>query len=188
MAVGRRKDVLTEAVAVLPTTERAESPSFAELYRAESASVARLAYLLTGDRHLAEDLMQEAFLRVGSRLRHVSPEMFGPYVRRTVVNLARSHFRRSAVRRKYAGTIETESELRRQRMEAGADSETRDALWNVLQTIPTRQREAVVCRFYFDMSEAETADALGISIGSVKSSTSRGLAALRVALGNEVEQ
>ena len=187
--VGRRTNgVLTEAV-VLPTTERGENPSFADLYRAESASVARLAYLLTGDRHLAEDLMQEAFLRVGSRLRHVSPETFGPYVRRTVVNLARSHFRKSAVRKKYAGTIETESELRRQRMEAGGtDTETRDALWNVLQALPDRQREAVVCRFYFDMSEAETADALGISIGSVKSSTSRGLAALRVALGNEVEQ
>ena len=97
MELGRRNGVLTETV-TLPVAERAPSPSFADQYKAESASVATLAYLLTGDRHLAEDLMQEAFLRVGSRLRHVSPETFGPYVRRTVVNLARSHFRKNGVR------------------------------------------------------------------------------------------
>ena len=163
-------------------------PSFAEQYRAESAGVATLAYLLTGDPHLAEDLMQEAFLRVGSRLRHVSPETFGPYLRRTVVNLARSHFRRAAVRRKHAATIATDHEMRRKRLESECDVETRDELWKVLQKLPVRQREAIVCRFYLDMSEAETADALGVSLGTVKSSTSRGLAALRAALGSEVER
>ena len=58
----------------------------------------------------------------------------------------------------------------------------------MLQQLPERQREAIVCRFYLDLSEAQTADALGISTGTVKSSTSRGLASLRVALGSEVEE
>jgi RNA polymerase sigma-70 factor (sigma-E family) len=162
--------------------------SFEAQYRAEAPSVATLAFLLTGDRHLAEDLTQEAFLRVGSRLRHVAPETFGPYVRRTVVNLVRSHFRHAAVRRKHAPSIETEHGIRQQAADLdGTDRETRDELWSLLQQLPERQREAIVCRFYLDLSEAQTADVLGISTGTVKSSTSRGLAALRVALGKEVQ-
>jgi RNA polymerase sigma-70 factor (sigma-E family) len=170
----------------IPVVEATVAPSLADLYRAESGRAATLAYLLTGDRHLAEDLVQEAFLRVGSRLRHVSPETFGPYLRKTVVNLARSHFRRSAVRRKYAGRIEQEHVLRQQAAEAGStDDGTREELWRALQGLPARQRETIVCRFYSDMSEAETAAALGISLGTVKSSTSRGLAALRAAMVGE---
>jgi RNA polymerase sigma-70 factor (sigma-E family) len=174
--------VLVET-ATIPLSEAAAVPSLADHYRAESGSVATLAYLLTGDRHLAEDLMQEAFLRVGSRIRHVSPETFGPYVRKTVVNLARSHWRRSSVRTKYADRIQHEHDVRQHAVEeGGTDLETREELWLALQQLPTRQREVIVCRFYSDMSEAETAAVLGISIGTVKSSTSRGLAALRVAL------
>jgi RNA polymerase sigma-70 factor (sigma-E family) len=160
--------------------------SFAELYRSEAPGVASLAYLLTGDRELAEDLMQEAFLRVGSRLRHVVPETFGPYVRRTVVNLVRSHFRRAAVRRRHAAAIENAYAIRQRTGEMETtDAETRDELWRILQQLPLRQREAIVCRFYLDLSESETADALRISVGTVKSSTSRGLAALRVAIAGE---
>jgi RNA polymerase sigma-70 factor (sigma-E family) len=173
--------VLAETAAI-PVTETATRPSLADHYRAESGGVATLAYLLTGDRHLAEDLMQEAFLRVGSRIRHVSPETFGPYVRKTVVNLARSHWRKSSVRTKYADQIQAEHDRRQQARASGPDVETREELWHALQQLPARQREAIVCRFYSDMSEAETAAALGISVGTVKSSTSRGLAALRAAL------
>ncbi len=182
---GRKNGVLTETVAG-PVVGVGERPSFADQYRAESASVATLAYLLTGDHHLSEDLMQEAFLRVGSRLRHVSPETFGPYVRRTVVNLARSHHRKVAVRRKHAPTIETDHRVRVGAAEAdGIDLETREQLWHMLQQLPARQREAIVCRFYLDLTEEQTADALGISVGTVKSSTSRGLAALRAVIGNK---
>ena len=92
------------------------------------------------------------------------------------------------MRRKHAATIATDHEMRRKRLESECDVETRDELWKVLQKLPVRQREAIVCRFYLDMSEAETADALGVSLGTVKSSTSRGLAALRAALGSEVER
>jgi len=133
--------------------------------------------------------MQEAFLRVGSRLRYVSPDTFGPYMRRTVVNLARSQHRKRVVRDKYAARIETEHVVRQRAVEDdGADRETREELWQQLQQLPARQREAIVYRFYLDMSEADTAETLGISIGTVKSSTSHGLAAMRAAMGHEVEQ
>src|SRR5690606_7402027 len=111
------------------------------------------------------------------------------YVRRVVVNLARSQWRRNAIQRKYAGRIETDHVMRQRAAETDpVDSELHDALWAALQQLPTRQREVVVCRFYLDMSEAETADALGVSLGTVKASSSRGLAAMRAALAQEVEQ
>lgn len=160
----------------------------ADLYRAESGHVVNLAYLLTGQRQLAEDLAQEAFLRVASRIREVSPDAFGAYLRRTVVNLVRSHFRHARVERRYADRVESEAERRREANEAASattDTDTRDELWSALQALPVRQREAIVCRFYLDLSEEQTADSLRVAIGTVKSATSRGLQALRIALESE---
>jgi RNA polymerase sigma factor (sigma-70 family) len=159
----------------------------ADLYRAESAHVVNLAYLLTGQRQLAEDLAQEAFLRVASRIREVSPDAFAAYLRQTVVNLVRSHFRHARVERRYADRVESDAEQRRQASEASSatDAGTRDELWRALQALPVRQREAIVCRFYLDLSEEQTADTLRVAIGTVKSATSRGLQTLRVALAEE---
>jgi RNA polymerase sigma-70 factor (sigma-E family) len=160
----------------------------ADLYRAESAHVVNLAYLLTGQRQLAEDLAQEAFLRVASRIRQVSPDAFGAYLRQTVVNLVRSHYRHARVERRYADRVESDAARTREGIEAGStstDAETRDELWSALQVLPVRQREAIVCRYYLDLSEEQTADALRIAIGTVKSATSRGLQALRVTLDAE---
>src|SRR5437588_487857 len=73
-----------------------------ELYARHAPDAARLAYLLTGDRALAEDLVQEAFVRMFGRFRDLrNPEAFGAYLRKTVVNLSRSHFRRLKVERAY---------------------------------------------------------------------------------------
>ena len=163
----------------------------ADLYRAESARVVNLAYLLTGQRQLAEDLAQEAFLRVASRIRQVSPDAFGAYLRQTVVNLVRSHFRHARVERRYADRVESDAARRREANEASSgatDADTRDELWNALQLLPARQREVIVCRFYLDLSEEQTADTLRIAAGTVKSATSRGLQALRTALEREGEQ
>jgi RNA polymerase sigma-70 factor (sigma-E family) len=159
----------------------------ADLYRAESAHVVNLAYLLTGQRQLAEDLAQEAFLRVASRIREVSPDAFAAYLRQTVVNLVRSHFRHARVERRYADRVESDAEQRRQASEASSatDADTRDELWRALQALPVRQREAIVCRFYLDLSEEQTADTLRVAIGTVKSATSRGLQTLRGALAEE---
>ena len=163
----------------------------ADLYRSESARVVNLAYLLTGQRQLAEDLAQEAFVRVAGRLREVQPDAFGAYLQQTVVNLVRSHYRHARVQRRYADRIEAEAARDRDASEAASgrsDTETRDELWDALRTLPIQQREVIVCRFYLDMSEQQTAEALGVRVGTVKSTTSRGLQALRAALEPEVRE
>ena len=157
----------------------------ADLYRAESARVVNLAYLLTGQRQLAEDLAQDAFVRVAGRLREVSPDAFGAYLRQTVVNLVRSHYRHTRVQRRYADRIAADAERRRAAGEAASDASEADAcgdVWSALQALPARQREAIVCRFYLDMSEEQTAETLGVPLGTVKSATSRRLHALRASL------
>jgi RNA polymerase sigma-70 factor (sigma-E family) len=163
----------------------------ADLYRAESAHAVNLAYLLTGQRQLAEDLAQEAFVRVASRLRQVSPDAFGAYLRQTVVNLVRSHYRHARVQRRYADRIGAAAEMHRQAAEApslSTDAATREELWDALQALPARQREAIVCRFYLDLSEQQTADTLRVPVGTVKSATSRGLHSLRTALETEEQR
>jgi len=173
-----------------PAEASRRSAELSKLYRAESAAIVNLAYLLTGQRQLAEDLAQEAFLRVASRLRDVHPDAFGAYLRRTVVNLVRSHFRHARVQRRYADRIEADARIRRQAVEAASsaiDSGANEQLWAALQALPVSQREAVVCRFYLDMSEEQAAETLNVRVGTVKSATSRGLHALRAALEPEAE-
>jgi RNA polymerase sigma factor (sigma-70 family) len=160
----------------------------ADLYRAEHAHVVNLAYLLTSQRQLAEDLAQEAFLRVASRIREVSPDAFGAYLRQTVVNLVRSHYRHARVERRYADRVESDAARLREARETSSsttDADTRDELWSALQLLPIRQREAIVCRFYLDLSEEQTADTMRVAVGTVKSATSRGLQTLRVTLEAE---
>lgn len=154
------------------------------LYRREAPGALRLAYLLTGDRSRAEDLVQDAFLRAGSRLGVLrQPELFGAYFRKAVVNSARNAHRHRLVVDAY---VEREGARMATTLEPD-DFATRDAVWTSIQQLPTRQREVIVCRFYLDLSERDTADALGCSPGTVKSSLSRGLAALRAVLQTEEE-
>ena len=158
----------------------------AELFRAESAHAVNLAYLLTGERQLAEDLAQEAFVRIAGRLREVSPDAFPAYLQRTVVNLVRSHYRHADVRRRHADRIRAAAEQQREAMEAASVADDLDErLWIALDALPARQREAIVCRFYLDMSEQQTAETLNVRVGTVKSATSRGLKTLRAALDRE---
>jgi len=169
-----------------PSTAAPRDERLAELFRAESARAVRLAYLLTGERDLAEDLAQEAFLRIAGRLRSVYPDAFAAYYRRTLVNLVRSHHRHARVRRRYADRIEADARRARDAVEQASPPDARDdRLWTALTALPSGQREAIVCRYYLDMSEQQTADTLGVRVGTVKSATSRGLQALRSALARE---
>jgi RNA polymerase sigma factor (sigma-70 family) len=155
----------------------------ADLFRAESARAVRLVFLLTGERALAEDLAQEAFLRVASRLRSVDPDAFAAYYRRTLINLVHSYHRHARVRRRYADRIEADARRARDVIEQASVPDDRDdRLWTALTALPAGQREAIVCRYYLDMSEQRTAELLGVRVGTVKSATSRGLQALRAAL------
>ncbi len=160
------------------TMPRPEGGRLADLYAAHAPDAARLAYLLTGDPTLAEDLVQEAFLRLLGRFRELrQPVAFPFYLRKTVVNLAKSHFRRRRVERAYA-----EREAGRG---TSVDQPEADEMWDRLQRLNQRQRAAIVLRYYEDLSERQTADVLGCAVGTVKSLVSRGLDQLRVSITEE---
>ena len=153
---------------------RSEGGRMAALYEAHAPEAARLAFLLTGDRALAEDLVHEAFVRLFGRFRDLRhPEAFRAYLRTTVVNLTRSHFRRRRVERAY---VEREG---RAPETAPADPGGWQEMWEVLQRLQPRQRAAIVLRYYEDLTEAQTAEVLGCAVGTVKSLVSRGLDRLR---------
>src|SRR5580765_3977686 len=121
-----------------------DSGRLSELYRAHSAGAVRLAFLITGDRELAEDLVQDAFVRLAGRLVHLrDPGAFEAYLRRTVVNLSRSHFRRRYVERAYLQRARGEALVT-----AGAEQpiEVRDEVWAALRLVTPRQRAALVLR------------------------------------------
>lgn len=144
---------------------------------AEHVGLLRAAYVLTGDQHAAEDLTQETMIRIVSRWNRVrdaaSPRA---YARKTLMNTFLK-----ARRRAWRGEV-PHAEL----PEPFADSplgsvDERDRLRRALARLPARQRAAVVLRHYEDLSEAEAAAVLGVSVGTVKSLTSRGLAGVRTA-------
>ena len=154
----------------------------AELYLRHGDETVRLAYLLTGDQALAEDLVQEAFVRLAGRFVDLrNPDAFPAYLRKTVVNLTRMHYRRRRLERAY---------LDRQRREPPPDSadpdvDTRQHVKQALLRLTPRQRAALVLRFYEDLPEAQIAEILGCRPGTVKSLLARGLEALRGAIRGE---
>ena len=162
---------------VTETNERTERSAggLEELYRRHVDDALRLAYLLTGDRALAEDLVQDAFVRVLGRFHDVrNREAFWWYLRRTIVNLSNSHFRHRRVERAW---------LQRQHPDPsappGPDVAERERVRAALMTLALRPRAVIVLRYFEDLSEAETAELLGIPVGTVKSTVSRGLDRLR---------
>jgi RNA polymerase sigma-70 factor (sigma-E family) len=163
---------------------RAEHGRLEDLYRTHAPEAHRLAYLLTGDRELAQDLAQDAFVKVLGRFHDIrNRDAFWWYLRRTIVNLSRSHFRRRRVERAW---------LARQRPDASApsidDLGERDRLRRALMTLRPEQRAAIVLRYFEDLSEADTAEALGVAVGTVKSMVSRGVDRLRVELPEDDER
>ncbi len=156
--------------------EAATGGRLADLYVRHAPAGTRLAYLLTGDRALSEDLVQDAFVRVVGRLEHLrTPDAFYPYLRRSIINLSKNHFRHSAVECAY---------LARAQREIGADSVevgvvTHETMRRALLQLPERQRAAVVLRFYEDLAEDQVAEVLRCRPGTARSLISRALQALR---------
>ena len=158
-----------------------------ELYLRHADAAERLAYLLTGDREMAEDLVQDAFVRLAGRLVHLrDPEAFDAYLRATIVNLSRSYFRRRRVERQYL-----ERARRTERSDTysrpGRSVEDQDELWHAMRRLTQRQRAAIVLRFYEDLPEVEVAEILQCAPGTVKSLVSRGMEKLRNEIGGEDE-
>jgi len=151
--------------------------TMADLYSAFAPGAARLAYLLTGDKDLAEDLVQDAFLRMLGRFENLrKPGSFQAYLHRTIVNLSRKHWRRRDLEKRFAGR---EQVRKSHEVVTPPDVEKGDDLWMAVQALPYRQRAAIVLRFYEDMSENQTAELLNCSPKAVRSLVGRAKETLR---------
>jgi RNA polymerase sigma-70 factor (sigma-E family) len=148
--------------------------NFAEFVAVRGQALHRTAYLLTSDWALAEDLVQTALARAYPRWNRIVGDDPEAYMRRVLVNTWSSWWRR-----KWRGEVPTEALPERAATDAFAVSDRRDALRTALDRLPKRQRAIVVLRYHEDMSEAQVAHALGVSVGTVKSQASRALATLR---------
>ncbi len=152
----------------------ADRSEFAGFVAARSPRLLRTAYLLTRDWALAEDLLQTALAKswfAWGRLDD-DPEA---YVRKVIVNTYASWWRR-----KWRGETPTEVLPDRAGPDALDRLDERDELWQALGRLPRRQRAVLVLRFFEDLTEAQVADALDISVGTVKSQTSKALVRLRL--------
>jgi RNA polymerase sigma-70 factor (sigma-E family) len=151
-------------------------PTFDEYVRSRHGELLRFAHVLTGDVHLAGDLVQDALERAGMAWQRIhrkdDPE---GYLRRIIANQYLNGLRSRRRERLVSAVPETSYN----------DGEPRDTtLWRLLGELPRQQRAVVVLRFYADLSEAQVAEVLGCSIGTVKSNGSRAMAKLRAALAD----
>jgi RNA polymerase sigma-70 factor (sigma-E family) len=160
-------------VPALPTDRRA---AVTALFHAHNRALVRLASLLVDDRETAEDVVQEAFI---SLYRHWTgirdPGAALGYLRAATLNLSRSRIRR---RRRELSLVPSELQPVAAADVSALTRDATDEVMRVLATLPRRQREVVVLRYYDDLSEAEIATTLGISPGSVKQHAHRALTAL----------
>jgi RNA polymerase sigma-70 factor (sigma-E family) len=161
---------------------RRDVTAYSDLVTARSKSLFHTAYLMVGDHQLAQDLLQESLVKTyvaWPRLRDVNKAE--AYTRRTIINTAISWRRRRSFHERpvdvlpEVGVADRVDELA-----------TRDALWAQLHLLSPRQRAAIVLRYFHDLSEAQAADAMGCSVGAVKSQTSAGIRRLRDRMGPEV--
>lgn len=160
---------------------RRDDEAFCDFVNARSAALFRIAYLLMGDHQQAQDLVQESLAKTyvaWPRMRDIANAE--AYTRRVMATTAISWRRRRSFHERPAEHLPEK---------AGDDVATtvvvHDELWRHLCALPPRQRVAVVLRHYLDLSEAQTAEAMGCSVGAVKSSASTGLRTLRQRIAPE---
>jgi RNA polymerase sigma-70 factor (sigma-E family) len=149
--------------------------SFEAFVTARSTSLLRSAYLLTGDQQLAEDLVQTALAKTHLAWKRVQIQTAEAYARRVMYHENISRWRRTRVAEFLPGELPERSGDR----DATADVDLRLVVRRALLRLGKRQRAVLVLRFFEDCSERETAELLGISVGTVKSQTHRALAQLR---------
>jgi RNA polymerase sigma-70 factor (sigma-E family) len=167
---------MVDAVTVSDVERGSAAPTFEEYVAARGAALWRSAWLLTGDSHRAEDLVQAALVTCWRRWDQIARDgAVDGYVRRVLVTTYTDWWRR-----RWTGEVPTE--VLPDGASVGADRALTDLRHDVLAalaTLPRGQRAVVVLRFYDDLTEAATAETLGISVGTVKSQTARALKALR---------
>jgi len=178
LAVG---DVAAAGTVRAPATTIDVDALVVRLFREHASSLVRLVRLFVDDRNAAEDLVQEAFIRLSRSAHRIEdPDRAAAYLRSIVLNLARDHNRRGLVSlRHHLPFDDDEASLE----DAVVLREDQQRVLDALRTLPHRQRDCVVLRYYFDLGIAEIAETLGVSPNSVKTHLRRGMAALEVRLG-----
>jgi RNA polymerase sigma-70 factor (sigma-E family) len=156
---------------------------FEEFVAARGPRLLRVAWLLTGDAHLAEDLLQTVLARVWPKWGRIADENPEAYVRKALV-----HTHASWWRRKWRGEVPHGDNLpdRAAAADPFSDVDLEQSLSMAVRALPVRQRAVVVLRYFEDLSVAETAEVLGCSEGTVKSQASKALRALRERLPDAV--
>jgi len=179
MAVERARAVATVVVGV------DRDALIADLFAQEGAALVRLARLFTDDRNAAEDLVQEAFIRLHKSAHRIrSQDKAAPYLRSIVINLARDHNRRGlmSLRHQEANPVGAAPDAPEDRLLL---NEQQTLLLDQVRDLSPRQRDCILLRFYLELAEREIADVLGISTNSVKTHCRRGLASLRETFGSD---
>jgi RNA polymerase sigma-70 factor (sigma-E family) len=161
----------------LPAVDEA----IAHLFTEHARSLVRLARFFVDDRNAAEDLVQEAFLRLhGSFHRIENHDRAVAYLRSIVLNLARDHNRRGLVSLRHRQPERPGPASTEDRLVMGEDQRE---VFDALQTLPNRQRDCLTLRYYLNLSPPDIATTLGLSVNSVKTHLGRGLTALETSLG-----
>ena len=155
--------------------------AFRSYVQTRSPALLRTAYLLTGDRHDAEDLLQDSLSRLARAWHRVQTrESTDAYLRRIMVNQRTTAWRRRRIASVPMPDLETAAAAAAFAVADGSGRHAdHDEMWTSLATLPPRMRAVLVLRFYEDLTETEVAAALGCSVGTVKSQSSRALAKLR---------
>jgi RNA polymerase sigma-70 factor (sigma-E family) len=156
--------------------------AFAREVRASSVELGRFAYLLVGSSAGADDLLAEAYARAWPHYKRGTVDNLPAYLRRSMANLANGRLRRLRLERRELATRRIDWRAPRpDAPEGGFEGrvEAHDELWRAIWQLPPDQRAVIVLRHAEDRSEEETAELLGISLGTVKSRLARGLASLR---------
>lgn len=155
--------------------------AFTAFVEQASPSLLRTAWLLVGNHHAAHELVQAALVKTYVAWPRVRPEGALAYARKVLVN------ERTDTWRRRRGEVAV-ADVPERATPAATASEDRDLVVRLLATLPDQQRRVVVLRYYTDLPEQAVADLLDISLGSVKSAASRGLAALRTQLATTSEE
>jgi RNA polymerase sigma-70 factor (sigma-E family) len=183
--VGRQRDVAPGLITsrldggTIDSREWTADEAVTRLFSAHYRGLVRIAVLLLHDRAVAEEIVQDAYVALHEHWRRLrESDKALAYLRTTVVNRSRSALRRRAVAERYAAAEPPPSTVPSAEHGALGLIEHREMI-DTLRRLPARQREALVLRYYVDLSEADIADAMGVSRGAVKSHLARGMAALR---------
>lgn len=187
IGVIRRPFIVRFAAGLVRSVARSQTAAadalVSQLFEVEGPSLVRLARLFTDDRTAAEDLVQEAFIRLHRSAHRIrDPEKSAAYLRSIVMNLTRDHNRRGLMSLRHQDSLDpprtpdTPDDL-------VTSDDRRRVLIEAIRALAPRQRDCLLLRFYADLSEREIAETLGISGNSVKTHCRRGLANLRTAAG-----